>query len=270
MPEETLVGERAGRSLSFDRIAAEYDATRGGEARGAWHASLLAPHLDASRAVLDVGVGTGAVALGLIRSGFLVRGVDISPAMLRTARERLDGRVIAADAVRLPLADGSVSQAVSVWVLHLVGDLAAVVAEVARVLEPGGRWAIIPAGGELPETQDPITAMTAGLESRLHGGGRPGSRPTLARLEALAAAAGLEVERVVDAPTIVYPESPQQHAANLEARVFSMCWDLDDETYASVVAPVVAALRALPDPDQPIQRTGRREVVVVLRRPPAG
>lgn len=267
MPEEILVGERAGRSLNFDRVAAEYDATRGGEARGAWHAALLAPQLDASRPVLEVGIGTGAVALGLVRAGFVVRGVDISPAMLRSAQARLGGGVAAADAVHLPFADASISQAASVWVLHLVGDIGAVVGEVSRVLEPGGRWVIIPAGGDPPPTPDAISRLTDGLESRLHGGGAVGSRPTRVRLEALAAASGLQLERVVEAPTFVYPESPEQHAANLERRTFSMCWDIDDAIYAEVVAPVIGALRAMPDPEQPIQRVSRRELVVVLRKP---
>jgi len=270
VPDEILVGERGGRSLSFDRVAAEYDATRGGEARGAWHASLLAPHLDPARPVLEVGVGTGAVALGLVRAGFAVHGVDLSPAMLRSARERLGGVVVAADATALPLRSAGVAQAVCVWVLHLVGDVAAVIAEVSRVLEPGGRWVVVPGGGDPPETPDVITALTVDMERRLHGGAFAGPRPSPRRLEALAAESGLTLEGVVSPPTIAYAESPEEAATKLERRTFSACWDLDDATYAEVVAPVVAALRALPYPDQPIQRESARQVVVVLRKGASG
>lgn len=263
-----MVGERAGHSLSFDRVAAEYDATRGGEVRGGLHAARLAEHLDPARPVLEVGVGTGTVALGLVRAGFRVHGVDLSPAMLSVARSRLGSAVAAADAAALPIASASVAQVVSVWVLHLVGDIAAVAAEVARVLEPGGRWLIIPAGGDPPEEPDPMTRLLQGMERRLHGGTEAGPRPSRARLAAMAVGSGLELENVVAAPSFLYPESPETVAANLERRTFSMCWDLDDATWAEVVEPVLAALRAMPDPDQPIQHTSWRELLVVLRRPP--
>jgi len=71
-------------------------------------------------------------------------GVDISPAMTSTGHasvvERcgLDGRLLCAEATRLPLASGSVDVALSIDALHHVDDLCAVVAEVRRVLGPGG------------------------------------------------------------------------------------------------------------------------------------
>lgn len=262
-----LAGERAGHSISFDRIAADYDATRGGEERGACHAALVAPHLDPGLPVLDVGVGTGAVAMSLARAGFRVRGVDLSPRMLRRARERLGAAVVCADAANLPFADGSIPQACSVWVLHLVGDVAGVMTEVARVLRPGGRWVVVPAGGAPePGDDDPITRLTADLERRLHGGVEPGPRPSPARLAGLAGPAGLIVEALHPAPRALHEESPAQHALNLERRVYSMCWDLDDDGYTREVAPVVAALRALPDPERPLPVSTPHEVVVVLRR----
>ena len=89
MPDDLTAGERAGRSLSFTRIAAEYDATRGGDERGRRHATLVAPFLDTTEWVLDVGAGTGTVASGLTQLGFTVRGIDLSHAMLTSARARI-------------------------------------------------------------------------------------------------------------------------------------------------------------------------------------
>ena len=262
----TLVGVRAGRSLSFDRVADTYDSTRGGQERADRHAAFVAPRLDPSRPALEVGVGTGAVASELVRQGFSVTGVDISLAMLAHARERLGEHVVAADAARLPLRAISIEQAYSVWVLHLVGDVDAVVAEVARVLVSGGRWVIVPAGGEFHGEPDAVDRITLPLERMAHGG-EVGSRPTPARLAAAASRAGLEVASVDWAEGVTYLGSPAEAAERLEQRSFSMCWDIDDAAYERFVVPVVAALRALPDPERRIRRRTRREHIVVLRRP---
>jgi SAM-dependent methyltransferase len=74
--------------------------------------------------------------------GFTVVGVDLSPAMAQRARRRLGPVVAVADAAQLPVADAAIQQAVSVWLLHLVADRAAVLAEVARALRPGGRYLV--------------------------------------------------------------------------------------------------------------------------------
>ena len=51
-------------SLSFERIADRYDATRGGEQRGRRTAASLAPLLDPVWPVVEIGIGTGVIALG--------------------------------------------------------------------------------------------------------------------------------------------------------------------------------------------------------------
>jgi len=57
-------------SLSFDRVADEYDATRGGEERGEHVAADLEPWLSGGGPVLEAGAGTGVVALAGPRSSF--------------------------------------------------------------------------------------------------------------------------------------------------------------------------------------------------------
>ena len=260
-----LPGETAGRSLSFDRIASEYDATRGGEERGARHAALIAPLLDPAHPVLDLGAGTGAVSLGLRRAGFRVLGVDLSPAMLSHARRRLGPVVVNADASCLPLRDGSVAQACSVWLLHLVGDLVSVAAEVRRVLRDDGRWVVVPAGGDVIDELDPISVITIPMARRLHGEGMVTSRPSLDRLGEVAGRAGLVVSEVVDTPTARYAETPAEAADKLERRIYSFLWNLDENTFTAQVAPVIAALRALPDPDVAVRRSTATEHLVVLR-----
>jgi SAM-dependent methyltransferase len=95
---------------------------------------------------LDVGCGTGALAQAVLEGAdpAAVVGVDPSLGFLATARARLPGgraRLVAADARRLPLAEGRFDAAVSGLVLNFVPDPAAAVAELARVTRPGGRVA---------------------------------------------------------------------------------------------------------------------------------
>ncbi|MFI7488162.1 methyltransferase domain-containing protein [Micromonospora echinaurantiaca] len=88
--------------------------------------------------LLDVCCGTGVHAAELRRLGWDPVGVDLSTGQLRHARGRLP--VAVADAAALPVADAAVPAAVCVLAHTDVPDYAAVVAEVARVLSPGGRF----------------------------------------------------------------------------------------------------------------------------------
>lgn len=102
-------------------------------------------------AVLEVGCGTGANLAFAAREGFAVMGVDGSPSAIARARERFDregftGDLQAADFTRLPFADHSADLAIDRGSLCCVGAEAArqAVAEIARVLRPGGRFFLNP------------------------------------------------------------------------------------------------------------------------------
>jgi demethylmenaquinone methyltransferase / 2-methoxy-6-polyprenyl-1,4-benzoquinol methylase len=90
--------------------------------------------------VLDVATGTGLVAVELLRHGFRVTGVDQSGEMLARARGRFDGRVelVEARAESLPFEDASFDHLTFTYLLRYVDDPAATVAELARVVRPGG------------------------------------------------------------------------------------------------------------------------------------
>ncbi|MER8043454.1 class I SAM-dependent methyltransferase [Streptomyces sp. NPDC094032] len=128
--------------LDYEAEAARYDETRGGvpraEAAAAAVLRLLPP---GARTLVDLACGTGLVTERLTRPGSAgpaVYGIDAAHAMLRAAADRLPGRVVRADARRLPLPDGSVDAVSAVWLLHLVPFAPEIVAEAARVLRPGG------------------------------------------------------------------------------------------------------------------------------------
>ncbi len=97
------------------------------------------------RRVLDVGCGGGLVAEALARRGAEVTGVDLSEGALAVARDHAaaSGLRIRYDAGRaeaLPYADGAFDAVICADCLEHVEDLEAVVAEVARVLAPGGTF----------------------------------------------------------------------------------------------------------------------------------
>ena len=123
--------------LDYDAEAATYDETRGGTARAEAAAEAVASLLAPGR-VLDVAGGTGLVALGLARRGVDVLVLDRSAGMLALAADRLPGRVLQGDALRLPIGDGVLGGVLLMWLLHLLDDADPVLAEAARVLRPGG------------------------------------------------------------------------------------------------------------------------------------
>ena len=135
----------AGREgpIGFDDAVDFYDETRGlsPEASRAT-TDLLAFELRDCKRVLEVGIGTGLMALPLVEHGFHVDGVDLSEPMLQRLREKISGSRISlavADATRLPLRTGSVEGAYLRHVLHLISDWRTAVAELVRVVRPGGR-----------------------------------------------------------------------------------------------------------------------------------
>jgi demethylmenaquinone methyltransferase/2-methoxy-6-polyprenyl-1,4-benzoquinol methylase len=91
--------------------------------------------------VVDVATGTGMVARELVRQkGCNVVGVDQSPEMLAEARRRTNGRIelVEASAEQLPFADGEFDALTFTYLLRYVGDPAATLAELARVVRAGG------------------------------------------------------------------------------------------------------------------------------------
>ena len=244
-----------GGSIPFDRMADRYDETRGGLERGELLGGHLAPHLRPGP-VLEVGVGTGVIALALGGHGHPVVGVDLSFPMLARARDRLGARVAVADGHDLPVPDGAVPNMVLVWVLHLVPDIAALMAEAGRVTAAGGRIAVIPAGGEWEP--DAIGDIIVPMADAV----RP-ARDRPAHIEAAAPAAGLAVVATEPTPDWERVESPDDVARTIESRQWSSLWDLPDDRWAEVVEPALTALRSLPDHDQPRPRRAHDHVVVL-------
>jgi ubiquinone/menaquinone biosynthesis C-methylase UbiE len=242
------------RSIAFDHIADRYDDTRGGEQRGRGFAAELLARLPVGR-VLEIGIGTGGIAMPMREAGRTVVGVDLSRPMLAYALDRLGPVVAEADAQHLPIGNASVAGVAAVWVLHLVADTRAVFAEVARALTPSGRFVVITSEGHHGEGDEIDATLEAVAQF-------PPRQDAPDALVAVATRAGLElVERTMTAPRH-YVDSPAQMAEQMEQRIFSHMWAMDDETFTREVQPKIDALRALPEADRPRTRSVRHDLFV--------
>ena len=106
---------------------------------------VAALRLPAGAHVLDVGTGPGRLPVEIARRSpqVWVTGLDVSPRMIEAAKAAIEpGQQVTAevgDVARLPYRDGSVDLVVSTLSQHHWPDRAAALAELARVLAPGGR-----------------------------------------------------------------------------------------------------------------------------------
>jgi demethylmenaquinone methyltransferase/2-methoxy-6-polyprenyl-1,4-benzoquinol methylase len=93
---------------------------------------------------LDVATGTGDLAVALARRGAEVTGMDFAPAMLELARKKAPGlRFEEGDALDLAYADGSFDAATVGFGARNFADLDRGLAEMARVVRPGGRVVVL-------------------------------------------------------------------------------------------------------------------------------
>lgn len=157
--------------------------------------------------VLDVGCGTGRLAARLVEapSVLMVVGLDFSAGMLEQARARLGSAPAAAlvrgDATRLPFADAAFDAAVSTEAFHWFPDQDAALAEIRRVLRPGGRLL-------LALVSPPFELIADAFEVGMRMVGQPLWWTTPSRLAAQVTRAGFRVEsqrRVFRIPGFLLP-----------------------------------------------------------------
>jgi len=233
------------RSSRFDEIAPVYDETRGGEKRGDEYADDIDRLLPrGSGIVLEIGVGTGVVSLGLRKRGRTVAGVDLSGPMLAHGAARLGPCLARGDALRLPVRTAGVDHAVAIWVIHDVADPDRLLQEASRVVRPGGN--LVVSDLQVPVRDDPIGRILGELIDRLHAqhaGVQPHGLKGQDILE-LAAPHGFrgEVVRVERSWT----SHPGYELHSIRNRAWSALRRLGDEDYTAIAGPAIAALERLP------------------------
>lgn len=223
-------------SVSFDRAAAYYDQTRSlPDDLMEVLVTRLVAELPRDGRCLEIGIGTGRIALPVMQRGIDVIGVDISMEMLRRLREKSGSRtppIAIADATRLPFADGTFAGAIAAHVLHLIPAWRVALDELQRVVRPGGVVLASRAGGTRSEWQRAV---------RRHfyvEAGDPSWPPGIDTIELLdeemrsRGAAVREVEDVVVESTATVSGL----LAALEKGIWSACWSIDEPTRRRAVA----------------------------------
>ncbi len=231
-------------SVPFDRAVEYYDRTRGlSEEASREMTALLAAELRDRGRCLEIGVGTGLVALPLAEAGVPMVGVDIAALMLAKLVEKAGGRapfpLVRGDATALPFDDHAFGAAVVRHVFHLVSEWRTVIAELVRVVPPGG--VILVSRGDIPsawreaterfrtfvgkpsfvpgrEAWDPVIVDRA-FEAY---GARPRALPTIA--ERVPQSLGMFLEQMADGlhSWTWEVEEPERRAATEEVRTWAL------------------------------------------------
>jgi SAM-dependent methyltransferase len=199
------------------------------------------PHL------LEVGVGTGRIAVPLAERGVRVVGIDIAPGMLARLREKRDDIALAiAEASRLPFRDRAFDGALLVHILHLVPDADATARAALAAVRDGG-WMIMGGDDRSPGHRDEAAAVIGAairdvtgntdVSAARHGRG-------IAAFERACADAGFAMEQRVVAQWSS-TTSGRELLDRLASRTFSQSWQIPDDKLADVVAAAEPGLRAL-------------------------
>jgi ubiquinone/menaquinone biosynthesis C-methylase UbiE len=242
-------------SIVFDRAAEYYDETRGfppGE--GANIAALISDMagLTTASRVIEVGVGTGRIALPLSRHSRAVFGIDLSRPMLSRLRAKQTGEAIypvEGDMSRLPFKSNSFDAAVAVHVFHLVPTWREALRELARVLRPDAP--LIHAASGSGTTFDVLwQAWNAEVapEKQVNVG-VPREKIKEFPLDEGWRLAG--AERTYE---YSYDQTPQRYLDWSQRRVWSATWTLSDEELARATGAMREAIREhFGDPNKPVR-----------------
>ncbi|HYF93219.1 MAG TPA: class I SAM-dependent methyltransferase [Symbiobacteriaceae bacterium] len=245
-------------SYNFDRVAAQYDATRGfppGVANRI--CTWILSRLPNDPAVTELGVGTGRIAMPFIERGVRYWGIDISEAMVSRLMAKLGpaglrrAQIHIADITQpLPLAEQSQDAVIAVHVLHLVDSLKAL-EQVRRVLKPHGAliWG---------HTRHDELSPLALIRPKFHeivaelGAGKPRNWEQQQARELLARW-GAQASRHIGA---VWQETqtPRQVLEPLREKAMSSTWHIPDAILAEAIRRTEAwakeQYRGLDDPHE--------------------
>lgn len=189
-----------GFRLLYNQLAWLYDPVSWLVSKGRWRCwgHTCWPWLPGCGQVLEIGFGPGHLLADLAVAGYQAIGLDLSPAMLRLARRRLQRRGLTTHLCRgraeaLPFAAATFDAIVLTFPTALVYDPACL-RHLARVLRPGGRLLVVERA-----TLDGPGPLDAGLEWLYHATGQRGPVPDLAAmLPAVGLAARREQVQVAD------------------------------------------------------------------------
>jgi SAM-dependent methyltransferase len=236
---------------NFDRVADVYDETRGwppdvAAEIGAALAKLLREIAPQPR-LLEVGIGTGRIAVPLAGEGMRVAGVDISPKMLEILRAKGgDIDVMIAESSRLPFRQATFDAALFVHILHLVPDPAATMRATVPLVRPRG--ALIRGGDDraasgLRERADGIIDQEVSALIGRSTSNEDNQRTGVDAFDDAVRASGARAEEITLARW-TGKHSPRRMIERLRRKDYSGSWRIPDEAIPEIVARVTPKLEA--------------------------
>lgn len=295
-------------SISFDPVAHNYDQTRGypsGVEQEIARALEQTAHATEQTAFIEVGVGTGRIALPLAALGHTYTGVDISEKMLAQLESKLllqnweeytqpwgsradeidltthpvrrfarvdpaaSLRLVTSDITTLPFPNASFDAAIAVHIFHLVDGWQQAVREALRVLRPGGY--LLHCWDEHDDTA--LNSVTEVWLKIVEGLGGSVSRPGAASHRMVSAwlrEQGLPVEEL----SLVRWEStttPRRALQRITSRLWSRTWLLPDDIFQSSVQQLEAwALNHFGEAHMDTQHTRINQFIVHRTQVPQG
>ena len=236
-------------SLAFDQAVSYYDQTR---VDPAWVMDAIADsitreaQLAPTSHILEIGIGTGRIALPLLERGLPVIGIDLSLAMMGQLQKKIAGKsarvaFAQADANDLPFSDATFDCAYAVHVYHLVANwpraLRDALRDALRVVKPGGTLLI---SYHYRRPDSPNRRLRQKLNELVELFGIDTRRPGAQTSEELKA----ELETIAGDLKIVHVATWQESGTlaevldQLGAHIFSETWAIPADVMAQVMPPL--------------------------------
>jgi len=229
-------------SLAFDQAVPYYDKSRSipdWVSRAVTDSIIELGQIDSPSRVLEIGIGTGRIALPLLRRGVGIVGIDLSLAMMtelqnKTIDQNFLVMLAQADANLLPFPDASFDCVYAVHVYHLVANWQKALREAWRVIKPGASFLVT---FHHRDAQSPNVKIRRRLSELARERGidarRPGSQSydeLRAELDTLAKTRLIEVARWVERTIPV-----SQILDEVESRLTSDTWTIPEEVMTQLM-----------------------------------
>jgi len=240
-------------SVAFDRASDYYDQTRGfpmGVEQEAIAVIARIGDLTPDMRLLEIGIGTGRIALPLAPYVGAIYGVDLAlPMVERLRAKQTDEGVypVIANALHLPFADESFDALVAVHIFHLIPSYADALLEAARVLKPNGL--LLHAWGER-HSENRLDQVWKNAVER--DWSAPGAMDWAQRGTFLTDHGWLAGDH--DAHKYTVSQAPADYLAGVRGRIYSSMWFLPDEVHQRGIAALEAFIAEnYDDPTLPVQ-----------------
>lgn len=245
MPEPPSSG-----SLSFDPVAHLYDDTRGypaGVSEAIADGMVRYGPLVSGADILEIGIGTGRIALPLLERGINVTGVDISARMIERLRAKYAaeraarpeaplGRLTVrqGDMTALPFATGTFDAVVAVHVLHLVSQWRQALDEALRALRPGAPLLLGQDVAHGSQVAHPLQDEWVDIMRDLGAEPRRLGAASFKEILTEARGRGLRIEEWLVADWTI-PHTPAEGFSDIASRSWSLTWLVPDDLFAESV-----------------------------------